>query len=61
MLCCTPIEFFSCPELGVICMTDDDFVRVVATKRGERKEKRRRNNFLIGEKRLELIFEQSDF
>jgi hypothetical protein len=34
-------------------------VRVVATKKGERKEKRRRNKFLIGEKLIRSIFDQS--
>ena len=33
MLYCTSIAFFSRPESGVICMTDDDFVRVVGDKR----------------------------
>jgi hypothetical protein len=55
MLCCTSIKvfFFSRPESGVICMTDDDdfdFVRIVATKEGETKEKRRQKQIVIGEK-----------
>ena len=37
MLHCAPVAFFSRPESGVICMTDDDFVRVVVDK-GKEKE-----------------------
>ena len=39
MLYCASIAFFSRSELGVICMTDDDFVRVVGDKE-RRKEGR---------------------
>ena len=59
MLYCTSIAFFSRPELGVICMTDDDFVRVVATKGKGKEEKRRRKKFVIGEKLIRIIFDQS--
>jgi hypothetical protein len=37
VLYCASIVFFSRPESGVICMTDDDFVRVVGDK-GKGKE-----------------------
>ena len=42
--------FFSRPESGVICMTDDDFARVVVDKGKEEEENRRRKKFVIGEK-----------
>ena len=57
MLCCASITFFSRPESGVICMTDGDFVRVVGDKGKE--EKRRRKKFVIGEKLIRIIFDQS--
>jgi hypothetical protein len=38
MLCCASIAFFSRPESGVICMTDDDFVRVVSYKERRKEE-----------------------
>jgi hypothetical protein len=44
--------FLSRPESVVICMTDDDFVRVVG-------DKRRRKKFVIGEKLIRIIFDQS--
>ena len=37
MLYCASHAFFSRPESGVFCMTDDDFVRVVVDK-GKEKE-----------------------
>ena len=40
-------------------MKDDGFVHVVATKKGERKEKRRRNSFMTGEKLIRIISDQS--
>jgi hypothetical protein len=36
-------------------MKDGNFVCVVATKRGERKEKRRRNSFVVKEKIIRII------
>ena len=63
MLYCASHAFFSRPESGVICMTDGDFVRVVVdkglTKERRKKEKRRRNKFVIGEKLIRIIFDQS--
>ena len=59
MLYCTSIAFFSRPESGVICMTDDDFVRVVGDKGKGKEEKRRRKKFVIGEKLIRIIFDQS--
>ena len=50
VLCCASIAFLSRPESGVICMTDDDFVRVVGDKGKGKEEKRRRKKFVIGEK-----------
>ena len=44
MLYCTSIAFFSRPESGVICMTDDDFVRIVVDKGKGKKENRRQSN-----------------
>ena len=44
MLYCASIAFFSRPESGVICMTDDDFVRVVGDKGKGKKENRRQSN-----------------
>jgi hypothetical protein len=55
---CTSIVFFSRPESGVICMTDDGFVRVVGDKGKGTKEKRRRKKFVIGEKLIRIIFDQ---
>ena len=57
MLYCASHAFFSRPESGVICMTDDDFVRVVVDKGRRKKEKRRRNEFVIGEKLIRIIFQ----
>ena len=59
MLYCASIAFFSRPESGVICMTDDDFVRVVGDKGKGKEEKRRREKFVIGEKLIRIIFDQS--
>ena len=56
MLYCASHAFFSRPESGVFCMTDDDFVRVVVDKGRRKKEKRRRNEFVIGEKLIRIIF-----
>ena len=36
ILCCASIAFSSRSEWGVICMTDDDFVRVVGDEREEK-------------------------
>ena len=58
MLYCASIAFFSRSELGVICMTDDDFVRVVGGKGGETK---RRNKFVIGEKLIRLFLTNQRF
>jgi hypothetical protein len=58
MLYCTSIAFFSRPESGVICMTDDGFVRVGDKGKGK-EEKRRRKKFVIGEKLIRIIFDQS--
>jgi hypothetical protein len=44
LLHCASIAFFSRPESGVICMTDDDFVRVVGDKGKGKKENRRQSN-----------------
>ena len=41
MLYCASFAFFSRPESGVICMTDDYFARVVGDKGKGKKEKRR--------------------
>jgi hypothetical protein len=59
MLYCTSIVFLSRPESVVICMTDDDFVRVVGDKRSGKEDKRRRKKFVIGEKLIRIIFDQS--
>jgi len=59
MLYCASIVFFSRPESGVICMTDGDFVRVVGDKGKGKEEKRRRKKFVIGEKLIRIIFDQS--
>jgi len=59
MLYCASIAFFSRPESGVICMTDGDFVRVVGDKGKGKEEKRRRKKFVIGEKLIRIIFDQS--
>ena len=40
-------------------MTDDDFVRVVGDKGKGKEEKRRRKKFVIGEKLIRIIFDQS--
>jgi hypothetical protein len=56
MLCCASIAFFSRPEPGVICMTDDDFARVIGDKGQGKEEKRRRKKFVIGEKLIRMIF-----
>jgi hypothetical protein len=40
MLFCVSIAFFSRPELGVICMTDGDFVRVVGDKERRKEDER---------------------
>jgi hypothetical protein len=56
---CASIAFLSRPESGVICMTDDDFVRVVGDKEEGKEEKRRRKKFVIGEKLIRIIFDQS--
>jgi hypothetical protein len=61
MLDCTSIVFFSRPESGVICMTDDGFVRVVGDKGKGKKENRRQSNQVIGEKLIRTVFDQSDF
>jgi hypothetical protein len=37
-------RFLSRPESGVICMADDDFVRVVGDKGKGKKENRRQSN-----------------
>ena len=58
LLYCTSIAFFSRPESGVIFMTDDDFARVVDKGKGK-EEKRRRKKFVIGEKLIRIIFDQS--
>jgi hypothetical protein len=42
-------------------MKDGNFARAVATKEGGRKEQRRRNNFVIGEKQLELFLTNQIF
>ena len=60
MLHCASIAFLSRPESGVICMADDDFVRVVGDKGKGKEEKRRRKKFVIGEKLIRIIFDQSD-
>jgi hypothetical protein len=52
-------RFFSRPESGVICMTDDGFARVIGDKGKGKKEKRRRKKFVIGEKLIRIIFDQS--
>ena len=44
LLYCASIAFFSRPESGVICMTDDDFARVVVDKGKGKKENRRQSN-----------------
>ena len=59
MLYCASIAFFSRPESGVICMTDDYFVRVVGDKGKGKEGKRRRKKFVIGEKLIRIIFDQS--
>ena len=59
LLYCTSIAFFSRPESGVICMTDGGFVRVVGDKGKGKEEKRRRKKFVIGEKLIRIIFDQS--
>ena len=56
MLYCASIAFLSRPESVVICMTDDDFVRVVGDKEKGKEEKRRRKKFVIGEKLIRIIF-----
>ena len=56
LLFCTSIAFFSRPESGVICMTDDYFVRVVGDKGKGKEGKRRRKKFVIGEKLIRIIF-----
>jgi hypothetical protein len=43
MLYCASIAFFSRPESGVICMTDDDFVRAVGDKEGKEGDRRQSN------------------
>jgi hypothetical protein len=53
------IVFFSRPESGVTCMTDDGFVRVVGDEGKGKEEKRRRKKFVIGEKIIRIIFDQS--
>ena len=40
-------------------MTDGDFVRVVGDKEEGKEEKRRRKKFVIGEKLIRIIFDQS--
>jgi hypothetical protein len=52
MLSCASIVFLSRPEPGVICMTDGDFARVVATKKGETKTKQ----FCDWRKMIRIIF-----
>jgi hypothetical protein len=42
-------------------MRDGDFVRVVGDKGKGKEEKRRRKKFVIGEKLIRIIFDQSDF
>jgi hypothetical protein len=59
MLYCASIAFLSRPESVVICMTDDEFVRVVGDKGEGKEEKRRRKKFVIGEKSIRIIFDQS--
>jgi hypothetical protein len=49
-------RFFSRPESGVICMTDDDFARAVGDKGKGKEDKRRRKKFVIGEKLIRIIF-----
>ena len=58
-LYCASIAFFSRPESGMICMTDDDFARVVGDKEVGKEEKRRRKKYVIGEKLIRIIFDQS--
>jgi hypothetical protein len=59
LLYCASIAFFSRPESGVICMTDDDFVRVVGDKEKGKKENRRQSNYVVGQKIIRIIFCQS--
>jgi hypothetical protein len=44
MLYCASNAFVPRPESGVICMTDDNFVRVVVDKGKGKKENRRQSN-----------------
>jgi hypothetical protein len=53
MLCCASIAFLSRPESVVICMADDDFVRVVGDNEKGKEGKRRRKKFVIRALRLE--------
>ena len=52
-------RFLSRPESGVICVADDDFVRVVGDKEEEKEEKRRRKEFVVGEKLIRIVFDHS--
>jgi hypothetical protein len=44
MFYCASIAFLSRPESVVICMADDDFVRVVGDNEKGKKENRRQSN-----------------
>ena len=61
MLYCASIAFFSRSELGVICMTDDDFVRVVGDKERRKRRKEGRSKFVIGEKLIKLFLTNQRF
>ena len=56
VLCCASIAFFSRPESGVICMTDDDFARVVGDKGKEKEGEMKTKQICDWRKIIRIIF-----